>query len=140
MTTTRRTYALVLGGLVLVAAVALTLAITLRPAPLTGDVAADAACNALASAAIGDDGQVSGAKLVTLSDDERRAIVREVLEHAEQSTIDEIRNAGLALGAANSVGGMPILGENIGFMMGFGQFGSVCADHGWTPQAAGVIE
>lgn len=136
----RRSYALVLGGLVLVAAVALTLAITLRPTPLTGDAAADAACSAMASVAIGDDGQVSGAKFATMSDDERRAIVREVMEHAEQSTIEEIRTAGVTLGATTAVGGSPLFGGNIGFMMGFGQFGATCAKHGWTLQAAGLLD
>jgi hypothetical protein len=100
------------GALVLVAVVAVTLALVLRPAPLTGDAEADAACNALASAAIDDSGQTSGAKLATLTEDERNAIIREVMEHDERSTIEEIRRAGIALGATNAVGPIPLLGGN----------------------------
>jgi hypothetical protein len=54
----RRSYFALGGGFVIVVAIAL--AVALRPAPLTGDVAADAACAALASAAI-KDGQLSPA-------------------------------------------------------------------------------
>lgn len=100
------------GALVFVAVVAVTLALVLRPASLTGDAEADAACNALASAAIDDSGQTSGAKLATLTEDERNAIIREVMEHAERSTIEEIRRAGIALGATNAVGPIPLLGGN----------------------------
>jgi hypothetical protein len=128
------------GALVLIAVVAITLAFALRPEPLTGDAEADAACNALASVVIDDNGQASGAKLATLTDDERNAIVREVMQHAERSTIEEIRTAGTQLGVSSTLGGVPILGGNLGFIMGFSQFGAACAKHGWSPQAAGLID
>jgi hypothetical protein len=130
-----------IGGVAfaLIAVVAVTLAFTVKPEPLTGDVEADAACSALMSAAI-EDGQTSGAKLATLSDDERSAIVREVMEHSERSTIEEIRTAGAQLGAANVIGPIPLLGGNFAFLASVSQFGSVCAEHGWSPRAAGLLD
>jgi hypothetical protein len=88
------------GGFVIVVAVAIALAVALRPAPLTGDVAADAACAAMASAAI-KDGQLSPAMFATLTDAERDETIRTAKEHAKQSTIHDIRAAGQALGATN---------------------------------------
>jgi hypothetical protein len=80
---------------------------------------------------------MSGAKLGTLSDDERREIVREVVQHAERSTIEEIRRAGTALGAANSAA-VPLLGDNVAFLMPVDQFQNACGRHGWSPQRAGL--
>jgi hypothetical protein len=98
----------------------------LRPEPLTGDAEADAACNAIAAVLI-EDGKGSGAKPATLTADERNAVIREVMEHSAESSIEEIRQAGIALGATNVMSGMPLLG-------------SVCAEHGWDPQAAGLLD
>jgi hypothetical protein len=135
----RRAYWITGGVLVVIAAVAITTAILARPQPLTGDVEADAACNALAAVVINEDGQASGAKLATMTDDERRAVVREVMEHAERSSIPEIRAAGVAFGTQAAVGESPLFGETITFTMAWTQFGSVCTEHGWSPQAAGLI-
>lgn len=133
----RRPYFVLSGGLVIVVAVAIALAVALRPAPLTGDVAADAACAALASAAI-KDGQLSPATFATLTDAERDETIRTAKEHAKQSTIHDIRAAGQALGATNLTS--EPFGRQLGFMRQAIKFGAVCHRHGWTPQAAGLID
>jgi hypothetical protein len=109
----RRPYLVLSGGLVIVVALAIALAVALRPAPLTGDVAADAACAALASAAI-KDGQLSPATFATLADAERDETIRTAKEHAKQSTIHDIRAAGQALGATNLTSDP--FGRQLGFM------------------------
>jgi hypothetical protein len=121
----RRPYLVLGGGLVIVVAVAL--AVALRPAPLTGDVAADAACAALASAAI-KDGQLSPATFATLTDAERDETIRTAKEHAKQSAIHDIRAAGQALGAI-SLTSEPF-GRQLGFMRQAIKFGAVCHRHG----------
>jgi hypothetical protein len=126
------------AALVLVAAVVITLVLVLRPAPLTGDREADAACRALAQATL-QDGEMSGAKLALVPDDERREIVREVVQHAERSTIEAIRHAGTAFGAATAVGAGPLLGGDAGFVMAVDQFQDSCGRYGWTPQHAGLV-
>jgi hypothetical protein len=135
--TRRCAYLLTSAALALVAAVAITLVLVVRPAPQTGDTEADAACYALAQATLSD-GSMSGAKLGTLSDDERREIVREVMQHAERSTIEAIRRAGTALGAANAVGAVPLPDGSVGLIMAVDQFRNACGRHGWSPQRAGL--
>lgn len=68
-----------------------------------------------------------------------REIVREVMQHAERSTIEAIRRAGTAFGAANAVGAMPLLGGSVGFITAVDQFQNLCGRHGWTPQNAGLV-
>jgi hypothetical protein len=126
------------AALALLAAVIISLVLVLRPAPLTGDREADAACRALAQATL-QDGEMSGAKLALLPDDERREIVREVVQHTERSTIEAIRHAGTAFGAATGGGAVPLLGGDVGFVMAVDQFQDSCGRHGWTPQHAGLV-
>ena len=133
----RRPYLALGDGLVIVVAVAIALVVVLRPAPLTGDVAADAACAALASAAI-KDGQLSRVNFLTLSDAERDEIVRTTKEHAKQSTIHDIRAAGQALAATNLID-EPV-GKQLGFIRQAVKFGAVCHRHGWSADAAGLID
>jgi hypothetical protein len=122
----------------LVAVVVITLVVVLRSDPLTGDAEADAACFTLARATISD-GSTSGAKLATLPDGERREIVREVMQHAERSTFEEIRRAGAVLGAANAVGVVPLPDGSVGLVEAAEQFQNACGRHGWGLRSAGLI-
>jgi hypothetical protein len=103
------------------------------PAPLTGDQYADAACTALVSSAL-ENGQYSQGKLTTLTDDERAAIIREVSAQAARSEFPDIRGGADHLAAAELAGG------NLGFVMGLVPLGEACKAHGWSPQAAGLID
>jgi hypothetical protein len=35
---------------------------------------------------------------------------------------------------------VPLLGDIVGFLMAVDQFGNACGRHGWSPQAAGLVD
>jgi hypothetical protein len=126
-----------IGGVALAAVTGLVVFLAV-PKSITGDVATDAACRALAEHFLAEGPHPDQTAVMRQMSPERmNELVESVTEHTAEASIPEVRAAGEKLAAAGIAPG-GLFGV-LGIMAATAEVIEACGNAGWTPQAAGLV-